>query len=104
MGLGTTLCKRIIAALNGSIECISSPLQGTTFKFWIPIRTQLNNENIMSSNVLTMEEEEYVISKEYTYFNQLFKTKICLDSLKYMSNILIVDDDSFNIFSLKLLL
>ncbi|MEM5790242.1 MAG: ATP-binding protein, partial [Syntrophobacteraceae bacterium] len=40
-GLGLTLCKQFCDMMDGSIELISSPGEGSTFKFLIPLKSRI---------------------------------------------------------------
>ena len=36
-GMGLAIARAIVAAHGGGIEATSSPAQGTTFRFWVPL-------------------------------------------------------------------
>lgn len=39
IGLGLAICRKLVSYLRGEITCSSQPKLGSTFTFWIPMRT-----------------------------------------------------------------
>ena len=63
MGLGSTLCKRIIDSLHGSIHCTSIIGKGTEIMFVIPVPNCEPSNEILTSNFITLDEENEFLSK-----------------------------------------
>jgi two-component system, OmpR family, sensor histidine kinase KdpD len=44
-GLGLYLCRRIVEAHGGVLDCIPMPGGGTSFSFFLPVKNGANHQN-----------------------------------------------------------
>jgi len=57
MGLGLTICKKLIEAHEGSIEVESDEGKGTAFRVKLPIhQSEVNSRSTVNSNILVVED------------------------------------------------
>ncbi len=58
MGLGLAICRKLVEAMDGSIDCKSSPGRGSSFRFKIPVELEPNSVDQTSlSFPLSLENE-----------------------------------------------
>src|SRR5688500_10515551 len=98
IGLGLTICKRIVDALNGHITCKSSE-DGTKFKVDIPVEFPEEKENPSSCRSEEMRPQNTypsveLFTSEMVYAQPRFISDI--EDVCPLYSILIVDDDAFN--------
>ncbi|MCW9026883.1 MAG: ATP-binding protein, partial [Thiovulaceae bacterium] len=94
-GLGLSICKKLIDLMDGEIKVKSESLKGSTFSIYIPLESR--NDFSLSNEELKSEENNLEIYEPHILADIDVDLKgNVLDG----KNILIVDDDSRNIFAL----
>ncbi|WP_373035278.1 ATP-binding protein [Sulfurimonas sp.] len=88
-GLGLSISKTFIDLMRGKIEVESKEGEGSLFRIILPIK----KENVIVKAPLEVESEELIIEDDES---EIFDSELLRDK-----NILIVDDDSRNIFTLS---
>lgn len=76
-GLGLAICKQLVELMNGSISVVSSPGQGSTFSFSVPLkRAELPKAVPETASVVTLDQPLKVLVAEDQPVNQRFVAEI----------------------------
>jgi CheY-like chemotaxis protein len=76
-GLGLAICKQLIELMNGSISVVSSPGQGSTFSFSVPLkRAEIQETAPETAPVITLDQPLRVLVAEDQPVNQRFVAEI----------------------------
>ncbi|MDK9716566.1 MAG: ATP-binding protein [Trichlorobacter sp.] len=76
-GLGLAICKQLVELMNGSISVFSSPGQGSTFSFSVPLkRAQLSATVAEVVNIISLDQPLQVLVAEDQPVNQRFVAEI----------------------------
>ena len=76
-GLGLAICKQLVELMNGSISVVSSPGQGSTFSFSVPLkRAQLPETVPEVAAIITLDQPLRVLVAEDQPVNQRFVAEI----------------------------
>eukprot|EP00347_Sterkiella_histriomuscorum_P016165 403354236 len=109
MGLGLSLCKKIVKAAGGQISCLSKVDEGTQFTieipyFIVPDPVTEENPEIYGfkdfPNVKKKHLNDYFINQNY----QIKPKPLSSLNESKPTKVLLVDDDAFNLFSLDQLI
>jgi signal transduction histidine kinase/ActR/RegA family two-component response regulator len=76
-GLGLAICKQLVELMNGSISVVSSPGQGSTFSFSVPLKhAELQDAAPESAPVVTLDQPLKILVAEDQPVNQRFVAEI----------------------------
>lgn len=106
-GLGLSISKTFINLMKGKIEVTSEENKGSTFSIVLPLIKSLDAEDKESNNNETIVQNHNLVNENtsYTQSSELEESQYILDGeFLDCKNIMIVDDDSRNIFTLSSIL
>ncbi len=76
-GLGLAICKQLVELMNGSISLVSSPGQGSTFSFSVPLkRAELAETAPETVPLITLDQPLRILVAEDQPVNQRFVAEI----------------------------
>lgn len=76
-GLGLAICKQLVELMNGSISLVSSPGQGSTFSFSVPLkRAELHESAPETTPLISLDQPLKILVAEDQPVNQRFVAEI----------------------------
>ncbi len=75
-GLGLAICRQLLDLMNGNISVVSSPGNGSTFSFTVPLKMAELRQESATCNAISLEQPLRILLAEDQPINQLFVAEI----------------------------